>query len=167
MSVSRAFKDLEAAELVVRETQGRKRPARLATEESIVWEKAQQFLATPVQARHVVTRTNLPHAPEAGLTALSHVSNLAAPMELTVAIDADYWRRVRHELPDEPMNPAFAEPGHMTVEVWSYPPTTLSEGRRVDLLSLYLSLRDDPDERVQLATREALEEVRWSWRQNR
>jgi hypothetical protein len=33
--------------------------------------------------------------------------------------------------------------------VWKYDPNLLSKGKRVDDISLYLELKDDPDERVQ------------------
>ena len=39
--------------------------------------------------------------------------------------------------------------------------TALSEGRIVDRLSLYLSLRGHEDERVNLALQSLLEEMRW------
>lgn len=48
-----------------------------------------------------------------------------------------------------------------TVEVWSYDPVPLSDGLVVDPLSLSLSLRDDPDERVQSALGRLLESLSW------
>lgn len=164
MSVSRAFKDLQEAELVIREKRGRRHPARLAAEERVVWEKAQPRLVNPVQARYSVPRRHLPGMLDAGLTALSRLSDLAAPTERTVAIGPDAWREVRDEIEAKPAASAFGEPGRMTVEVWSYAPTRLSYGAQVDPLSLYLSLRDEYDERVQLALEQALEEIPWLWR---
>ncbi len=46
----------------------------------------------------------------------------------------------------------------MMVEVWTYPPTSLSRDNAVDPLSLYLSLRDHVDDRVEQA-RETLAAV--------
>lgn len=161
MSVSRAFKDLQQAELMIREKRGRRHPARLAAEERVVWEKAQPRLVNPVQARYSVPRTHLPGMLDAGLTALSRLSDLAAPAERVVAIGPDAWRAVRDEIEVEPLSSAFGEVGRMTVEVWSYAPVRLSRGGQVDPLSLYLSLKDDFDERVQLALQQALEEIPW------
>ncbi|MEI8121955.1 MAG: hypothetical protein WCI20_07870 [bacterium] len=42
-----------------------------------------------------------------------------------------------------------------------YRPEILSDGPTVDRLSLYLSLREEHDERVQSALKELLESVRW------
>lgn len=166
MSVSRAFKDLQDAGLVVREERGRERPARLAAEQPVVWEKAQPRLTDPVQARYSVPRRYLPGMLEAGLTALSHLSNLAAPVDRTVALGAEAWRGVRDEVDAESLDSAFGEPSRMNVEVWTYAPIRLAYGSVVDPLSLYLSLRDDPDERVQLALDQALKEIPWIRRQN-
>lgn len=49
----------------------------------------------------------------------------------------------------------------LEVEVWTYKPSLLSEGPAVDQLSLYLSLRDDTDERVQSALDEMMRGVTW------
>ena len=48
-----------------------------------------------------------------------------------------------------------------TVEIWSYDPVPLSDGCVVDPLSLSLSLRDDPDERIHSALGRLLESLSW------
>ncbi len=47
------------------------------------------------------------------------------------------------------------------LESWSYNPALLSDHPRVDTLSLYLSLRKDPDERVQAALEDMMEAFPW------
>lgn len=53
------------------------------------------------------------------------------------------------------------EEGSWTIEVWSYDPAPLSVDGVVDPLSLSLSLRDDPDERVQGALRRMVDGLPW------
>jgi hypothetical protein len=48
------------------------------------------------------------------------------------------------------------------IEAWTYDPRLLAADGRVDALSLYLSLRDSPDERVQQQLESLLEAVSWS-----
>jgi uncharacterized protein (DUF342 family) len=48
------------------------------------------------------------------------------------------------------------------LEIWYYNPKTLSNQNVVDDLSLFLSLREDADERVQIAVNELLEKFKWS-----
>jgi DNA-binding MarR family transcriptional regulator len=58
--------------------------------------------------------------------------------------------------------PAMAdEPGALHVEVWSYPPTLFARDGLVDPLSLYLSLRDTEDERVESALDQMMGDVSW------
>lgn len=47
------------------------------------------------------------------------------------------------------------------METWSYDPLLLARGDRVDALSLHLSLRDSPDERIQQQLTELIDHVAW------
>jgi hypothetical protein len=48
------------------------------------------------------------------------------------------------------------------IEQWIYAPAVIStDGKQVDDLSLYLSLRDSPDERVQGALTDMIEAMQW------
>lgn len=47
------------------------------------------------------------------------------------------------------------------LEVWAYDPFLLAQNGEADVISLYLSLREDPDERVRITLDELLEEQKW------
>ena len=47
------------------------------------------------------------------------------------------------------------------VEIWSYDPNLLGDSKLVDHLSLYLSIADSPDERVQQQLKILLGQVKW------
>jgi len=49
----------------------------------------------------------------------------------------------------------------LELETWSYDPRQLSAGPAVDRLSLYLSLEDRRDERVEQAADMLLEDMKW------
>ena len=51
--------------------------------------------------------------------------------------------------------------GEKKVEIWSYNPALLANGDTVDRLSLYLSLKDNPDERVQMECDTLIREIVW------
>jgi hypothetical protein len=55
----------------------------------------------------------------------------------------------------------FREPGTVEIEVWSYAPSLFAEGDAVDRLSLFLSLQEDKDERVQAAVEEMMGGLAW------
>lgn len=161
MSISRALRELEEAGLMERLDEGRKRPGRLVAPPREVWEKAQPFLASPVRSRHLVLMLSMPGAPEAGLSALSRMSELVSPPQPTVALSAEEWRAVLPTALVEPFRPGLLEDGQAVVEVWSYAPRALSAGPTVDVLSLYLTLRDTHDERVEAALQDALRSLPW------
>ena len=46
-------------------------------------------------------------------------------------------------------------------DVWWYDPDIVSGAREVDVLSLYLQFRDNPDERLEAAAEQLLEEFAW------
>jgi hypothetical protein len=57
---------------------------------------------------------------------------------------------------------AVGELDTIAIERWLYTPALLSlDGEQVDDLSLFLSLHDSPDERVQSALNEMLEAMTW------
>jgi len=47
------------------------------------------------------------------------------------------------------------------LEVWSYSPGLFANGKIVDPFSLYLSLRDIKDERIESAMEKMMESVEW------
>jgi hypothetical protein len=53
------------------------------------------------------------------------------------------------------------EYGTNVVEVWRYDPRLLSKTETVDKLSLYLSLKDNEDERVQIELENLMNEIQW------
>lgn len=166
MTASRAVAELEAHGLVNAQKVGRTRQVRLRGEAREVWGAAQDLLRSPVTKR--LTLLDGPHArvkeyPLAGLSALSRQTMLAEPRMRTYAVD-------RTRAPAADMAGAVAaqdwpsmadEMGFSALEVWSYDPRPLSDGTIVDPLSLSLSLRDDPDERVQGALQRLLEGLKW------
>lgn len=51
--------------------------------------------------------------------------------------------------------------GDNRIEVWHYDPALLSKDKIVDRLSLYLSMREEKDERVQGALKDLINEISW------
>jgi len=84
----------------------------------------------------------------AGLSALAAQTMLAEPKTPVIA----------SRKPIEAVPGLDGEPGSVAVEIWRYEPRgTVYDSAYVDPFSLYLSLKDDPDERVQAALRELME----------
>jgi DNA-binding MarR family transcriptional regulator len=160
MTMTRAFDELETAQLAEVAVRGRERCLQFNEDRREIWEKALPFLRSPVNKQIFVRRTENPgNAIRAGLTALAHYSMLAAPAYTTYALSREDWKELRErhrimELPDQ-------DPDANEIQVWSYPPALFAEQGTVDRLSLYLSLRTDHDERTESALEEMMEKIRW------
>jgi hypothetical protein len=95
----------------------------------------------------------------AGLTALAHYSMLAQPAYTTYALNRQDWKALRQQ--HKIINVPAQDPDASEIEVWWYPPALFAEGGMVDPLSLYLSLKADPDERTEAALEEMMEKFEW------
>ncbi len=161
MAMGQAVSQLEAAGLVRVRKMGRERTFELASDPEAIWESAQPLLASPVKRRLYAGARPLAHpAPIAGITALAEYSTLAEPRVEVVAISPV----AANDLATDPGlgDQWTADDAAIQVELWSYAPELLSiDGRTVDRLSLFLSLRDDADERVQSALEEMMRDVKW------
>jgi len=160
MTMTRAFDELEAANLGEVTVSGRERCLRFTGSRQEIWARAQPFLRSPVSKRLFVRQsTNDVGGIRAGLTALAHYSMLAPPAYTTYALSRVDWKllRQRHkavEVPDQ-------EPDDHEIEVWSYPPTLFAEHGVVDRLSLYLALKDNHDERIESSLEEMMRKLGW------
>lgn len=160
MSMTRAFDELEAAGLCEHDTVGKERHFRLAFKGKRLWETALPHLQTPVR-RRVYVASALPRSQTtmAGQSALARYTMLAAPKVPVVALAADEWKSLRAQ--EEVLELAMPEPGGSEIELWKYPPAIFASEGMVDRLSLYLSMRDTTDERVQSALDQLLEGMEW------
>ena len=161
MAMGQALNQLEDAKLVSVHKEGRERLFELAGQPADLWHQAQPLLASPISRRRYLVGV-APSARKglaAGLSALATYSALAEPTVPVVALDRVTAKglldaRGVQELPT-------ADEADLEAELWSYKPGMLSEGPAVDRLSLYLSLRDDTDERVHSALDEMMRGVTW------
>ena len=160
MSMTRAYNELEMADLGQVNMEGRLRILRLNTDRYMLWEKALQFLQSPVK-RHMWVKFSSSECSgvKSGLSALAEYSALSSPSNPVVALDTKEWKQLHHHnrvtvLPVQ-------EPEACLLEIWSYSPRLFAEGGIVDRFSLYLSLRATDDERVAAALDEMMEKVVW------
>ena len=163
MSMTRAFDELEAAKLAEGIRVGRQRTLRFHASGRPLWDAAAARLQTPVRKVRTVVIPYPDRFPGrmAGESALSFHTALGRPRLQRLAVAAADWNQLvrDHGLRDTyPRDPAGAE-----VETWAYDPGALADQPGVvDRLSLHLSLRSHPDERVAMAAAELLDTFEWS-----
>lgn len=161
MTVGRAFDEIETFELAEGNKLGKERRIHFARQGKELWDAALPFLRDPVKRRVLIngqTRTqNLGML--AGESALAQHSNINPQPYSTYAIhngSVEAKELLKHciDAPDE--TDTYAE-----LELWAYDPRLLSKSGTVDMLSLYLSLREVEDDRVQQALEVMLRSMKW------
>lgn len=150
MSMGRALDELRGTGLAAVEDTGKFRYVSFRAHGFDLWELALPMLRSPVRKRR---RIALPppgfRSLLAGGSALAQLTDLAEPSIEVRAIAAADWKTLAREYSlDRPI--AWNEP-MIELETWAYSPWILSSDGVVDPLSLWLSLPDAPDERLQLA----------------
>lgn len=145
LAVSRAIKELEDKEIfeVYKDWKTKLISSPITREE--LWEKAQPFLSSPVKKTVYAEKIGSGKFYMSGITALSHYSFLNPDEQQTVAIwekDFENNNNTYSDLDD-------FDSGYK-IEIWKYAPYLGSwQDEYVDKLSLFLSLKDDNDPRVE------------------
>ncbi|MBL8473538.1 MAG: hypothetical protein KF778_08330 [Rhodocyclaceae bacterium] len=160
MTVSRATKELVAIGLATAYQVGRSHWLRIEQGPREIWARVQSVARSPVQ-RNIWVTSNTPvpaNARLAGPSALARFSMLSAPRVPVVALDAAAWKLAADAGVRE-----SPESGAATQEwqIWRYSPALVPNAATVDPLSLTLSLRDNADDRIQIALDELQEQLPW------
>lgn len=161
MTASRAIRELKHVGLMDVVAVGRQKFLRKLFDPQETWQRALPFLRSPVaKTVHMPMEILKEYAPQcrlAGYSALAQWSMLAAPNTkvyavprgATLPVMLEAWRDIGER------------EGMVDVQLWRYETGMLDKGLTVDPLSLWLSLRNDKDARVQIALEELMEKVRW------
>ncbi|WP_456409076.1 MarR family transcriptional regulator [Caldithrix abyssi] len=155
MTVTRAAKNLQEKGIATIEGKKEKRII-FGGEKKELWKKALPFLQSPVKKVYF-----LEHPPQedfvyrASFSALSHYTNLADTDKAYFAVSQKDFETLKKKQ----IQIVHSNEADVHLEVWKYAPGVLAKGRVVDPLSLYLSLKNQQDERVQKALDTLLEKV--------
>lgn len=161
MTLSRAVRELTAADIVKLERRGRDRHLLTDRGPQEVWELAKPMLRSPVKRTGWVRPTPgwmPPKVRIAGMSALAQLSLLAEPRIPVHAVSAAQWKTAMKAGVELLMEPAE---GCREWQLWNYSPALLPNSRVVDPLSLTLSLQHETDERVQLALDDLRKQFPW------
>ncbi|MGL4410814.1 MAG: hypothetical protein ACRCTF_01545 [Bacteroidales bacterium] len=116
-----------------------------------VWDNALKFLINPIQ-KELFTDENLSYL-RSNINALSHYTMLSDDSKEYYAVSKEELNRM-----DIAIDSKY---GENSIEVWKYDPIPLSNGGYVDKLSLYASLKEEQDERVQIELKNLIDEIKW------
>lgn len=158
-SITRASDQLLEMSLIEQEKKGKEIHMKLihGSRESI--EIAKPYMISPVQSKVTINKSDFrKKLLYAGETALSGYSMLNPPQVSEVAVyKATIDKNDLHKV-----DAKWSDPDSIiTVELWKYDPLLFSFSDRVDPVSLACSLKDNEDERVEMAIDEMMEEHTW------
>ena len=132
-------------------TGGKYKTLQFLHEGKVLWDNALPLLVSPV-IRTVFTDEAI-EGVASGQNALAKYSMLVEANYHITAIGKKTYQTI------EPQTDSRF--GDNRIEVWKYDPELLAESGFVDKLSLYLSMRNDSDERTQKELKILLEEMIW------
>ena len=148
--LTRAGQELEYHRLAELRKAGRNRLIALPSDRRLLWKAAEKCLRSPVLKRlRYAGKTDA--ALTAGYPALVAASDLVGDGEPVCAMTVNEVRKLKEK--------KIQKYRGAQIEVWRYDPRLLSSGQCVDPLSLYLSMKDSPDARIQIALAELLEKT--------
>lgn len=152
MTMTRAFDELKATNLGEIIKQGKERRWYLKEDKHELWKQAKPFLRSPIKYRTWLVQKQ--SATIAGLSALSHFSDVNPPSLPVLAIDPKKWSTLKKsgikEVPS-------SEGALIELEIWHYNPNLFAKDGIVDPFSLYLSFEKNKDERIEKGLEEIME----------
>ena len=162
MTMARAFGEIAAAEVGEIVVHGKEHQLSFPNGTKALWEQTRLRMGTPVKKRlwtqHQLTEwSGVP----AGLTALARYTMLAAPKWSVYAVHAAEWKRLSLQGYESELALPWQDYQSCEVELWGYAPGLFAAQDRVDPFSLYLSLQNDGNERIQTALTQMMEQVVW------
>lgn len=152
-TADRAVRWLESKKIIsIGMSPNREKVIGLNNDKPAVWEKALPFLTSPIE-KVVYTDEEYPMCLESGVNALSEYTMINRERSFTYAISKNEYRQNKYQ--------TDKQYGDNTIEIWRYDPHLFAMGKTVDKLSLYLSLRDSQDERIQIELEHLISEIKW------
>lgn len=119
-----------------------------------LWDEAQPFLRNPCKRT-----VGLETIPDDCTLTLAGADALAEETMLN-ATEPKYYAMSLNEFRKKDIQTVNTATAKYHLQLWLYRPTVFDHVR-IDMLSLYLTLKNDPDDRVQIALNKRMEEIQW------
>jgi hypothetical protein len=159
MTITNAGEELQRAGVCEVVRSGRTCRLQFDGTPKTIWQQALPLLQSPVRFKRWVRRCRIPPADRlaAGLTALDVCTMISDDPVPTFALWQNEYRQCLRRA--DFVECQGGDEAEAMLECWRYDPKRLTGGNCVDRFSLYLSLRQSTDERVQKALTALMEGV--------
>jgi DNA-binding MarR family transcriptional regulator len=158
MTMTRAFDELKSLGIGDISQKGKERRLYFRQNLPELWKQVKSLMSSPVKksvwlrqnnkSREMIDKFGL----TSGVSALAQYSMLNHPLLPVYAIDIKAWKKERVQ------EVSSSEEADVQIELWSYNPKLFENEGLVDPFSLYLSLHEMKDERVEAALEKLLED---------
>lgn len=158
MTVSRVAKELMQFS-ICNITGTKEKKLDFLNDKKELWNRLLGISQSPVKQKYFLWQ--LPESAQlllAGETAMEHYSHLSASKTKTFAISKKNFSVLKKQKAIKDIN---QHEGDFLIEVWDYDSALLSKSKYVDMLSLYLSMKDSNDDRTQIELEKLLNKVKW------
>ncbi len=153
ITINRAVKSLESLGIVTLD-EGKEKKVNFSYSGKELWDEASKYLQSPVKRIVYADDTlDISNIKQSYINALSVYTMIAGDREVQVAMTLSQLKALRINT-----DTRF---GENRIEIWKYDPSLLSDSDCVDKLSLYLSLKDNTDDRVQIELEELINSIEW------
>lgn len=158
MSISRIARELEQYGIITIQGTKEKQMQFVMPTKRKIWEATKDLMASPVK-KIFYTDFSLDGEP---LAILSYDSALARYSELSEGNQPAYAvARNQIEELNEKKDLQLGQYGRSRLEIWAYDPQAFSQSGTVDPLSLYISMRNEEDERIKIALEQMIDNIQW------
>ena len=172
MTLTKVQDELEGCGLCEVEQVGRCKYLRFKLKGKKLWKNALPLLRSPVRSAKPL-RESSAKLMKAGISALSEYTQINPNSIPVYAVKENVFKKIL--MNGEAIVAPSRDEAVAMVELWSYDPEfvnlvdtapfphddELERNKFVDRLSLFLSLKDDPDERVQSVLKDLMESLSW------
>lgn len=158
-SITRASEQLEKMQLITQESKGKEIFMMSVNSGVDLYKKSKPYLINPIQKTICINVKDVPEgALLAGESALSCNSMLNPPSVRKYAVYKN-CKEIKNLCEADPQ---WSEKEDIAfLELWKYDPAKFSFGTCVDIVSLAETIKDFPDERIEMAMEEYMEEYKW------
>jgi|688.fasta_scaffold31213_4 hypothetical protein len=161
MTMTRVFNELETAGIGKLINKGKERWWIFEDTKKDLWDQTNGMLRSPIRRRETMKlwpKGKMMQMPLAGISALAEMTMINSPPFPIYAIGVEEYRQTK--LP-KGLQLSPVDEADLELEIWNYNPKLFSENGRVDPFSLYLSLRETTDERIEIALETSVEKIKW------
>lgn len=137
---------------IISTTGAKEKKISIDIDKKALWTKALPFFTNPIE-KVLRTDATIPELMKSGVNALSSYSMINEE-------DREHYATCKEVLKSLDIE-VDKNYGENVIEIWRYNPGILSKSGVVDRLSLYLSLKDNEDERIQIELDNMINEIKW------